>query len=78
VQRLSFSRSCVHVVCDVCRTSLQTLVAAVKLGGSGGGFLTHGVGECRLNATYMAVHTAPLLGRHLWLKTSDHGQAPIS
>ncbi|KAG0592365.1 hypothetical protein M758_1G240700 [Ceratodon purpureus] len=32
----------------------------------------------KLNAAYMAVHTAPLLGRHLWLKTSDHGQAPIS
>lgn len=40
--------------------------------------LTVGGGECRLNAAYMAVHTAPLLGRHLWLKTSDHGQAPIS
>jgi len=32
----------------------------------------------KLNASYMAVHTAPFLGRHLWLKTSDHGQASIS
>ncbi|CAM6085450.1 unnamed protein product [Calypogeia fissa] len=28
----------------------------------------------KLNAAYIAVHEAPLLGRHLWLKTSEQAQ----
>lgn len=49
-----------------------------RVWGSGVLIVTRAVGECRMNATYMAVHTGPLLGRHLWLKTSEHGQAPVS
>jgi hypothetical protein len=29
----------------------------------------------KLNTAYIGVHEAPLLGRHLWLKTFEQGQA---